>query len=105
MLFVALSALGAADVRRFGWTALVIAGGYVALVIGQIATLIWGGAPEQDVLGVDVSATVVLFGWMAIDLALIGWFVAWWSAAVRARHESAVPASARASWVSSRSPR
>jgi choline dehydrogenase-like flavoprotein len=86
MLFVALSVLGAADVRRFGWTALVIAGGYVALVIGETATLIWGGAPAQDVLGVDVSATVVLFGWMAIDLVLTVWFAAWWAAAVRARH-------------------
>ncbi len=86
LLFVALSVLGAADVRRFGWTALVITGGYVALVIGEIATLVWGGAPEQHVLGIDVSATVVLGGWMAIDIVLAVWFAAWWAAAVRARH-------------------
>jgi len=86
LLFVMLSAVGAADVRRFGWTALVIAAGYVALVIGQVATLIWGGGPMQDILGVEVSATAVLFGWMAIDLALAGWFVVWWAAAVRARY-------------------
>jgi choline dehydrogenase-like flavoprotein len=87
VLFVLLSALGAADVRRRGWTALVIAGGYVALVIGQIATLAWGGAPAQDVpiIG-EVSATAVLLGWMGIDILLAVLFVAWWAAAVRARH-------------------
>ena len=79
VLFVLLSAIGAADVRRFGWMAVVVAAGYVALVIGQIATLIWGGAPAQDVLGVHVSASVVLFGWMAIDLALAAWFAVWWA--------------------------
>jgi len=86
MLFVALSAIGAADVRRFGWTALVIAAGYAALVIGQIATLIWGGAPGQEVLGIEVAATVVLLAWMAIDVALAVLFAAWWAAAVRAHH-------------------
>ena len=44
VLFVVLSAIGAADVRRRGWAALVIAAGYVALVVGQIATLVRGGA-------------------------------------------------------------
>jgi choline dehydrogenase-like flavoprotein len=87
MLFVTLSAIGAADVRRFGWTAVIVAIGYVALVIGQIATLAIGGAPGQDVLGlVEVSGTLVLLGWMAIDLLLAVWFVAWWFGAVRATH-------------------
>jgi choline dehydrogenase-like flavoprotein len=83
LLFVAVSVLGAADVRRRGWMALVVAGGYVALVIGQIVTLAWGGVRAQDLLGVRVSGTAFLLGWMAIDLVLAVWFSAWWVAAVR----------------------
>jgi len=87
MLFVTLSAIGAADVRRFGWTALVIAIGYLALVGGQIAAIAWGGVPDQDVLGLfTVSGTVVLLAWMAVDLVLVALFAAWWSAAARAGH-------------------
>jgi choline dehydrogenase-like flavoprotein len=83
ILFVAISALGAADVRRRGWAALVISAGYLALVGGQIATLVWGGAPGQDLLGVHVSGTAFLLGWMAIDLGLAALFGAWWVSAVR----------------------
>jgi hypothetical protein len=87
VLFVFLSALGAADVRRRGWTALVLAAGYVALVIGQIATLAWGGAPAQDVPVIgEVSATVALLAWMGVDILLAVLFFAWWVAAVRARY-------------------
>ena len=84
-LFVALSALGAADVRRRGWFALLIALAYAALVAGQVATLLWGGAPDADVLGLHVSATVALLAWMTVDVVLAAWFVAWWAAAARAR--------------------
>jgi choline dehydrogenase-like flavoprotein len=85
-LFAVLSVLGAADVRRRAWTAPVLALAYVFLVTGQVAALIHGGAPAQDVLGVvHVSGTVALLGWMAIDLVLIGLFAAWWVAAVKAR--------------------
>jgi len=75
-LFVALSALGAADVRRRGWFALLIALAYVALVAGQVATLLWGGAPDVEVLGLHVSATVALLAWMAVDLVLAAWLTA-----------------------------
>jgi choline dehydrogenase-like flavoprotein len=85
-LFVVLSAIGAADVRRFGGMALAIAVAYVALVVGQIATIAIGGAPGQDVLGLfHVSGTAALLGWMAVDLVLAALFFAWWVAAVRAR--------------------
>ena len=87
VLFVTLSAIGAADIRRFGWLALAVAVGYVALVLGQIATIAWGGAPRQDVLGlVHVSGTVALLAWMAIDIVLAVLFFAWWAGAVRGRH-------------------
>ena len=67
-LFVALSAVAAADVRRFGGLTLVIVLGYVALVAGEVVTLARGGAePLID----DLSATLTLLGWMAIDLALV----------------------------------
>ena len=86
-LFVVLSALGAADVRRRGWMALLVAVGYVALVIGQIATLWHGGAPDVNVpvIGGEVSATVALLAWMGVDIALAVAFVALWLAAARAQ--------------------
>jgi choline dehydrogenase-like flavoprotein len=87
VLFVSLSVMAAADVRRFGGLTLVIVAAYLALVAGQAATLIWGGASAQDlpVIG-DVSATVVLLVWMAIDLALVALFTWLWITAVRARY-------------------
>ncbi len=87
VLFVALSALGAADVRRRGWAALVIAVGYAALVLGQIVTVLRGGVAPVDmpVIG-ELSGTAALLGWMAIDIALAALFVAWWASAVRAAH-------------------
>jgi choline dehydrogenase-like flavoprotein len=87
VLFVALSVVAAADLRRFAGLALVIALGYVALVAGMIVTLAVGGAPPMDVpLVGEVSATVALLVWMAIDIALIALFTVLWMAAVRARH-------------------
>jgi choline dehydrogenase-like flavoprotein len=87
VLFVALSVVAAADVRRFGGLALAIAAGYVALVIGMIVTLVRGGASPQDVpLIGEVSATVALLAWMAVDLALIVLFAWLWIASVRARY-------------------
>jgi choline dehydrogenase-like flavoprotein len=85
VLFTILSALGAADVRRRGWTALVIAAGYAALVGGQVATLAWGGAPATTLpLAGEIAATGLLLGWMAIDIVFAIAFAALWFAAVRA---------------------
>jgi choline dehydrogenase-like flavoprotein len=85
-LFAILSVLGAAHVRRRGWTALVLAAAYGCLVLGQVATLLIGDVPGQDVLGIHVSGTVALLAWMAVDLVVAAWMVAWWLAAERARH-------------------
>src|SRR5262245_17397998 len=88
VLFVLLSAVAAADIRRFGGLSLAIAAAYVALIIGQLATIAWGGAPDQDVLGlVKVSGTVALLAWMAADLILAVLFTWWWTAAVRSRYK------------------
>jgi choline dehydrogenase-like flavoprotein len=84
-LFAVLSIMGAADVRRRAWTAPVLVLAYVLLVAGQVATLVHGGAPDQVVLGVHVSATLALLAWMAVDLVLIAWFGAWWWSAIKAR--------------------
>ena len=84
-LFVVLSVLAAVHVRRHGWLVVVIACGYAGLVTGQIATLIYGDMPGVSALGVDVSATVALLGWMAIDVALTVWLLAWWLRGERAR--------------------
>ena len=85
-LFVALSLLGAADVRRRGWLAPLLSLAYLALVVGQVATLAWGGAPDVGVLGVRVDATVALLVWMAVDLALAAILALMWTAAVKQRH-------------------
>src|SRR5919108_2120395 len=87
VLFAVVSVIAAADVRRFGGLALAIVGAYLALVVGEIATLAWGGAspPDVPVIG-EVSATVALLAWMAIDLVLAALFTWLWIAAARARH-------------------
>ena len=83
-LFVIVSAVAAADVRRFGALALVIAAGYIALVLGQIATLIWGGAPPMELpLVGDVDATAALLVWMGIDIVLAALFIWLWGRAAR----------------------
>src|SRR5918997_805719 len=86
ILFATISLLGAADVQRRGWLALVVAAGYLGLVAGQVATIVLGGAPDPELPLIEVSATVALLAWMAVDLALIAWFFLWWCAAVKARH-------------------
>ena len=84
VLFVLLSAIGAADVRRFGAFALVIAAGYIALVAGQAAALIWGGAPPMELpLAGEIDATAALFAWMGIDLVLAALFIWLWGRAAR----------------------
>ena len=87
VLFVALSVVAAADLRRFGGLALVIALGYVALVVAMIVTLAVGGSPSFDapVIG-EVPASIALAVWMAIDVVLVVLFAALWAASVRARH-------------------
>lgn len=85
VLFVLLSLLAAWHLRRHGWLTLLVAAGYAGLVVGQITTLIWGGAPGMDVLGIEVSGTAALLAWMAVDILLAVWFTAWWVSAVRAR--------------------
>jgi choline dehydrogenase-like flavoprotein len=83
MLFFALSVIGASDVRRYGGMALVIAFGYLALVVGEGAALIWGGTPSP----IDgVSATAALLGWMAIDVVFAVGFFVLWLVATRARY-------------------
>jgi hypothetical protein len=78
VVFVVLSVLGAADVRRRGWMAPVLALAYLALVAGQVATLLWGGYGDQDLLVGEVSGTAFLFGWMAADIALAALFLFLW---------------------------
>jgi hypothetical protein len=77
--------IGAADVRRRGWAAPVLAFAYVCLIAGELYTLINGGAPAQDVLGMHVSSAVALLAWMAIDIVFAYLLVAWWLAAERSR--------------------
>jgi choline dehydrogenase-like flavoprotein len=84
-MFVALSLLAAWNMRRLGWLALIVAAGYAGLIAGQASTLLWGGSPDYELLGVTIAATPALLGWMAIDLVLLVLFVAWWWSAVRSR--------------------
>ncbi len=87
LLFVVLSAVAAADVRRFGGLALVVAAGYLGLVAGQVVALLFGGSPAIDVMVIgEVSGTLALLAWMAVDLLLAILFAGLWVAAVRARY-------------------
>ncbi|MEA2291046.1 MAG: hypothetical protein QOF17_66 [Solirubrobacteraceae bacterium] len=85
-LFAVLSVIGAADVRRRGWLAPVLALAYVFLIAGHVVSLATGGAPGVDVLGLHVSSSLVFAGWIASDLGLAVWLTWWWLAAERARH-------------------
>ena len=101
-----LSVVAAADVRRFGGLALVIAAGYVALIVGEIAALIWGGAPAVEVpLIGEVSATAALLAWMAIDVVLVVLFTWLWFAAARAAARPALSEPARVPHPGGASPR
>jgi choline dehydrogenase-like flavoprotein len=84
-LFTILSVLGAANVRKRGWTAPVLAAAYVCLITGEAVSLARGNAAAQDVLGFHVSGSVALLGWMAIDVVLTGLLISWWLSAERAR--------------------
>jgi choline dehydrogenase-like flavoprotein len=83
VVFVVLSLIAAANVRRFGWLALVLSVAYLALNVGQVVTLLWGGTPDQELLGISVPAWLVLLGWLAIDLVFAVVFFVAWSKAVQ----------------------
>jgi choline dehydrogenase-like flavoprotein len=85
-LFTVLSVIGAANVRRRGWTAPLLALAYAFLVIGHGVTLLHGGAPGVHLLGRDFSGTTVLLAWIAADVMLAVWLVWWWMRAVSTRH-------------------
>ena len=85
-LFAALCLIGAADVRRHGWLALLVAFGYVALIAIEALTLAVGGQDPVTSFGVTIQPLPYLLGWMAIDIVLAAALVhAWWSAE-RARY-------------------
>jgi choline dehydrogenase-like flavoprotein len=85
-LFAALCLIGAADVRRHGWMALLVAFGYGCLIAAEAIVLVVGGHEPIGSFGMETSAPLFLAAWMAIDIVLAAWLVAWWLAAVRARH-------------------
>jgi choline dehydrogenase-like flavoprotein len=86
VLFLSLSVLAALHVRRHGWLVVVIALGYVGLVIGQLCSLLFKDNLERPPIA-DVSPTVALLAWMAADILLTWWLLAWWLSAVRSRYE------------------
>jgi choline dehydrogenase-like flavoprotein len=86
-LFVVVSILAAIHVRRHGWLVVVIALGYGGLILGQATALIWGGFGDQELVFFEVPSAVVLFGWMAIDVALTAFLLWMWFRAERARWE------------------
>ena len=85
-LFAALCLLGAADVRRRGDLALLVAFGYACLIAAEAAMLVVGDQKAVTSFGTTIDATLYLVAWMAIDVVLTGLLVwAWWSAE-RERH-------------------
>ena len=85
-LFAVLCLLGAADVRRRGWLALLVAFGYACLIAMEAVMLAAGGQDPVTSFGMRVQPVPYLLGWMAIDIVLAAALVAAWWAAVRARH-------------------
>ena len=82
----AVACSAAADVRRHGWLALVVAFGYACLIAMEAVMLAVGGAGRVTSFGVTVQPVPYLLGWLAADVVLAAALVlAWWSA-VRARH-------------------
>jgi choline dehydrogenase-like flavoprotein len=85
-LFALLSLLAAADVRRRGWLALVIAFGYTCLVLAELVMLVVGGQADVTSFGVTIGAVPYLAGWIVSDAVLTAWLLAWWWQAEQARH-------------------
>ena len=80
-LFAAICVLGAVDVRRRGWTALLVAFGYGCLIVAEIVMLAVGGQAAVTTFGTTIGATAYLVSWLAIDIVLAALLVwAWWTA-------------------------
>jgi hypothetical protein len=80
----ALAGLGAADVRRFGWLSLVMACGWLALMVSGVAAWI-GGRAEGIVLGgVRASTPVTVSGGVVLGGVVSCVLVVWGLAAARA---------------------
>jgi choline dehydrogenase-like flavoprotein len=85
-LFAALCLLGISDVRRRGWTALLVAFGYACLIAAEIVMLIVGGQDDVTTFGVTVGAVPYLVSWLVVDVVLAALLVwAWWTSE-RATH-------------------
>ena len=69
-LFVFLSVLAAAHVRRYGWLTLVIAAAYLVLIAAQAILLARGGNGTLGLLGATADGTAFLVAWMVADVLL-----------------------------------
>jgi choline dehydrogenase-like flavoprotein len=86
-LFAALCLLGAANVRRNGWMALLVAFGYVCLIISEAVMLAVGGQDAVTSFGTTLDAVPYLVSWMAADVVLAAALVVCWWMAVKERHQ------------------
>lgn len=84
-LFCLISLLAAADVRRRGWLALVLAAAYALLIGAEAWQLAFGLHMDVHSFGTDTPYWLFLGGWMAADAIILVWLVAWWWQAERAR--------------------
>jgi choline dehydrogenase-like flavoprotein len=80
-LFVVVSLLAAADVRRRGWLALTLAGAYVLLLFGEVWTIALGAHAHVHSLGMTTAYWPYIALWTAVDVAiLVALVVLWWRA-------------------------
>jgi choline dehydrogenase-like flavoprotein len=86
-LFCLISLLAAADVRRRGWLALVLAGAYAFLIGGEAWMMVLGPHTDVHSFGTDTPYWLFIGSWMAVDAVILVWLVAWWWQAERARFE------------------
>jgi choline dehydrogenase-like flavoprotein len=84
-LFLLISLVGAADVRRRGWLALLLAAAYGFLIVAELVMLAFGVHTGVDTFGVHTGFWAFIGPWLAVDVIIFGWLLLWWWQAERAR--------------------
>jgi choline dehydrogenase-like flavoprotein len=80
-LFIVISLLAAADVRRRGWLALVQAAAYAFLILAEAWMMALGDHADVSSFGTTTPYWAFIGPWMAIDAVILALLVVfWWQA-------------------------
>ncbi len=86
-LFVLIAAIGATDVRRFGWLTWLVIVGHVALIVVNALLLAFTDQADVRMLGSEIPATTLMVVWMAVDAVIVAAGYLIFRAAQRARYD------------------